>query len=276
MVIAVASGKGGTGKTTVSVALAEALSARLLDADVEEPNAHLFLHPEIAEETPVYRMVPSVDEKRCTFCGECKKICRFNAITVFPGTVLVFPELCHGCYGCLEVCPENCITEAQLPLGRILAGKAQEVFLAYGELKLGEAMASPLIKELKARYLVPQGLNILDCPPGAACPVLTAVHGSDFCLLVTEPTPFGLHDLKQAVCAFESMNLPMGVVVNRAREPYGPLNDFLRSKNIPILLEIPEERAIAEAYARGKTLIQAKPEMREVFKNLYTRIEALL
>ncbi|OAG28593.1 ATP-binding protein [Thermodesulfatator autotrophicus] len=276
MIIAVASGKGGTGKTTVSVALTEALSARLLDADVEEPNAHLFLRPKIEEETPVYRMVPKVDESLCSFCGECKKICRFNAITVFPGTVLVFPELCHGCYGCLEVCPEKCITEAQVPLGKILAGKAKEIFLAYGELKVGEAMASPLIKELKKRYLDPQGLNIIDCPPGTACPVLTAVHGVDFCLLVTEPTPFGLHDLKQAVCAFETMGIPMGVVINRAREPYGPLHEFLKEKKIPVLLEIPEERAIAEAYAQGKTLLQAKPEMKKDFENLYTQITEAL
>ncbi len=276
MFIAVASGKGGTGKTTVSVALAQALSARLLDADVEEPNAHLFLRPELFYEETVFRMVPEVDEEKCSFCKKCKEICRFNAITVFPGTVLVFPELCHACYGCLEVCPEECIKETKLPLGRLLAGKSGDIVLAYGELKVGEAMASPLIKALKKQFLAHDEINIIDCPPGTACPVLTAVKDAHFCILVAEPTPFGLHDLKQAYGAIKTMNISMGVVINRSRGVYEPLMEFLRENKLPLLLEIPDDKEIAKAYSRGIPLLEARPDLAQSFRDLYQRIEACL
>jgi len=268
----VASGKGGTGKTTLAVALAQAFGARLLDADVEEPNAHLFLKPALSVEEEVYRMVPSVDESRCTFCGKCKEICRFKAITTLPGTVLVFPEMCHGCYGCLEVCPEGCIEEGQVLLGRLYFGKAQGIELAYGVLEVGEPMASPLIKALKERFLGRDGLQIIDCPPGTSCAVLTAVRGADFCLLVTEPTPFGLHDLRQAARAVRTLGVPAGVIVNRAGLDYPELYPFLEKEGLPLLLEIPNRREIAEAYARGEGLLAVMPELKSSFEKLLEEI----
>ncbi len=268
MIVAVASGKGGTGKTTVAVALARAWGARLLDADVEEPNAHLFLRPEISQTEEIYRMVPVVDEGRCTFCGKCKEICRFSAITVFPGTVLTFPEMCHACYGCLEVCPEEALSEGQVLVGKIFCGRGQGVELAYGALEVGEPMASPLIKALKARYLSPGSVSIIDCPPGTSCAVLTAVRGADFCLLVTEPSPFGLHDLRQAARAVKTLGVPAGVIVNRAGVDYPELHRFLKAEGLPLLLEIPHRREIAEAYARGKSLLEVMPELREALVSL--------
>lgn len=272
MIIAVASGKGGTGKTTVAVALAQSLSARLLDADVEEPNAHLFLQPVLEQEEEFFRMVPQVDEKRCSFCGKCKAICRFQAITVLPNVVLTFPEMCHGCYGCLEVCPEGCIHEGRTLLGWLYAGKGRGVDLAYGLLKVGEPMASPLIKALKERFLRHEAVNIIDCPPGAACPVLTAVRGADFCLLVTEPTPFGLHDLRQAVRALQALNVPLGVILNRAGRPFPELERFLEENRLPLLMEIPQDQRIAAAYAQGQGLLEVYPHFQTRFEALFQKI----
>jgi MinD superfamily P-loop ATPase len=217
-------------------------------------------------------MVPEVDEGRCTSCGKCKEICHFNAITVFPGTVLTFPEMCHGCYGCVEVCPEKCISPGQKLVGKIFAGERDGLFLAYGLLEIGEPMASPLIKALKERFLRPEELNIVDCPPGTACAVLTAVRGADYCLLVTEPTPFGLHDLQQAVGAVRALGVPCGVIVNRAGEDFPELYRYLEKERIPLLLEIENDRRVAEAYARGKTLLEVRPELREKFQKLLREI----
>ncbi len=274
MIIAIASGKGGTGKTTVSLALAESLEREVLflDADVEEPNAHLFLRPDLEEKEPVYRMIPEIDEEKCNFCGKCKEICRFNAISVFPGTILCFPELCHGCYGCLEVCQEGAITEGKTLLGQLRAGRAGRIYLAYGVLEIGEAMASPLIKELKRRYLKDDRPVLIDCPPGTACPVLTAVRGADYCLLVTEPTPFGLHDLRQAVSAVKALGVKAGVILNRAGKPYQPLLDYLDQEKLPLLMEIPFSTEVAVAYARGEGLLQAMPHLKAQFKELWSRL----
>ena len=274
MIIAVASGKGGTGKTTVALALAQSAGEEvvLLDADVEEPNLHLFLRLEGKEVEEVFRFVPEVSQERCNFCGQCREICRFNALSVFPGVILTFPELCHGCYGCLEVCKEGAISEGRRLLGRLKAGRWGKNLLAYGELEVGEAMASPLIKALKKKYLSPDRLNIVDCPPGTACPMLTAVRGADFCLLVTEPTPFGLHDLAQAAQAVESLGVPAGVVLNRAGSPYPELYDFLRQKGLPLLLEIPFSRKVAEGYAQGKGLLESMPELEAEFKKILAEV----
>lgn len=273
MIVAVASGKGGTGKTTVAVALAQSAGkAVFLDADVEEPNAHLFLNFPVEEKETVYRMVPEVDEGRCSFCGKCKEICHFHAITVLPGVVLTFPEMCHACYGCVEVCPEECITPGKKLVGKIFAGERKGLFLAYGLLEIGEPMASPLIKALKERFLSPEGLNIIDCPPGTACAVLTAVRGADYCLLVTEPTPFGLHDLKQAVGAVRALGVPCGVIVNRAGAYYPELYRYLEEEGLPLLLEIENDRQVAKAYARGKPLLEVRPELREKFQKILREI----
>ena len=270
MIVAVASGKGGTGKTTVAVALAQSAKAFLLDADVEEPNAHLFLRPRGREDL-VFRMVPE-QVRDCGFCGRCAEICRFGAITVFPGEVLIFPEMCHACYGCLEVCPEGALREGRRPLGRVFVGEGAGVRTAYGCLEVGEPMASPLIKVLKDRFL-PGDRVVVDCPPGTSCPMLTAVRGADYCLLVTEPTPFGLHDLRQAVEAVRVLGVPVGVILNRAGVEFSPLEHFLEEEGIPLLLEIPHERRIAEACARGEGLLSARPEFAEKFRRLWARLE---
>ena len=273
MILAVASGKGGTGKTTVAVALAKAAqNAVLIDADVEEPNAHLFLKIQVERKNSVYRMVPEIDEKRCSFCGKCKEICRFNALTVFPGTVLSFPEMCHGCYGCIEVCPEKCISRGQKLVGHLYHGKNGDLEIAYGILEVGEPMASPLIKSLKERFLKPERLNIIDSPPGASCAMLTAIRGADYCILVTEPTPFGLHDLRQAVEAVRKLKIPIGVIVNRAGGEFPELYSYLESQRLPLLLEIKNEKAVARAYARGIGLLEARPELREEFEKLLEEI----
>ncbi len=272
MILAIASGKGGTGKTTVALALAQSVGAMLLDADVEAPNAYLFGQFRVDQEEVIYRMVPEVVPEKCTFCGQCREICRFHAITVFPGAVLTFPEMCHACYGCLEVCPEGALREGRRLLGRIFLGEGSGVKLAFGRLEIGEPMASPLIKALKERFL-PQGDLIIDCPPGTACPMLTAVYGADFCLLVTEPTPFGLHDLEQAVAAVKALGVPRGVIINRAGADFPPLYRFLEEEGLPLFLEIPHDRRVAEAYARGQGLLSVRPDLREAFCQLFDTIK---
>ena len=276
MIVAVASGKGGTGKTTVAVALAQSLpKAFLIDADVEEPNVHVFLRPRIEKKEAVYRMVPGVEGEKCSFCGKCKEICRFNAISVFQQVILIFPEMCHGCYGCVEVCPEGCLHPGQRLVGFLYTGQGKGVRMAYGALEVGEPMPSPLIKSLKKNFLKIEKHTIIDCPPGASCPVLESMKGVDFCLLVTEPTPFGLHDLKQVYGAVKALGIPAGVIINRAGESYEPLYRFLEEENLSLLLEIPHRREIAEGYARGKTLLEIDPAFGETFRTLWTRINSM-
>ena len=272
VVIAVASGKGGTGKTTMAVALAQAVGGRLLDADVETPNAHLFLNPVLSYEEKILRMIPVVEEERCSFCGRCKEICRFKAITVLPGAVLTFPEMCHACYGCLEVCPEGCIREGHALVGWLYAGEGRGVELAYGALKIGEPMASPLIKALKKKFLSQEKPNIIDCPPGTGCPMLTAVRGADFCLLVAEPTPFGLHDLRQALAAVRALGVPTGVISNRAGRDYPELLNFIKNEGVPLLFQIPEDKKIAQACAQGRGLLDVYPDFKSPLKALYHKL----
>lgn len=273
MIISVASGKGGTGKTTVATNLARALdgSAMLLDCDVEEPNAHLFMQPVIERTEKIYALVPKVDASRCSGCGKCMEICRFSAITVIGGQVLTFPELCHGCGGCLEVCPEGAIGEGGRELGVIESGMSGTVPFAHGRLRIGEAMAPPLIRQVRARATTERHV-IIDAPPGTSCPVITAMRGVDFVLLVTEPTPFGLHDLRLAVEAVKLLHLPCGLVVNRADLGNRAVHDYAARANIPVLLEIPFDRAIAEAYSQGRMLTEVLPDWRRLFVGLFEKI----
>lgn len=275
MIISVASGKGGTGKTTVATNLALALdgSAMLLDCDVEEPNAHLFMQPVIERTEKIYALVPKVDASRCSGCGKCMEICRFSAITVIGGQVLTFPELCHGCGGCLEVCPEGAIGEGGRELGVIESGMSGTVPFAHGRLRIGEAMAPPLIRKVRARATTDRHV-IIDAPPGTSCPVITAMRGVDFVLLVTEPTPFGLHDLRLAVEAVKLLHLPCGLVVNRADLGNRAVHDYAARENIPVLLEIPFDRAIAEAYSQGRMLTEVLPDWRRLFVGLFEQIVA--
>ena len=272
MIVAVASGKGGTGKTTAAANLARVSGAALLDCDVEEPNAHLFLKgdPLGAPEVVSIR-VPEVDEARCDGCGECGRFCAFKALAVLGRRVLVFPELCHGCGGCERVCPKGAIREVPRRIGVVETFRADGVTLIQGRLDVGVAMAPPLIRAVKARTPA-QGDAILDAPPGTSCPVVATLREADYVVLVTEPTPFGLYDLKLAVAVVRELRIPFGVVINRADCGDGRTRDFCREAWIPVLAEIPDDRRVAEAYSRGELAADALPEYRGVFAQLWDRI----
>jgi MinD superfamily P-loop ATPase len=276
MIVSIASGKGGTGKTSVAVNMALSIrNAQLLDCDVEEPNAHLLLHPKISRIEPVYVLVPFVNEELCDYCGKCSKFCQYNAIFVSPEKVLIFPELCHSCGGCTLVCPKKAITEDKHKIGTLKLASAGDLELVYGELEVGEPMAVPIIREVK-RQIDKSRNVVLDSPPGTSCPVIETVKGSDFCILVTEPTPFGLHDLKITVQVLEDMKIPFGVVINRAGIGDKKVYEYCREKNIPILLEIPFQRKIAELYSKGIPFSLEMPEWKEKFEALFNETRKLV
>ncbi len=277
MIISVASGKGGTGKTTISTNMALALGNKveLLDCDVEEPNAHLFLKPVIERTEQMTTPVPLVDLDRCTFCRKCSSICRFNAITVVGSKVLVFPELCHSCGGCMVVCPEGAITETGRELGEVNFGTRNGIRFINGRMRVGEAMSPPLIKRVRSEA-DPGKVTIIDAPPGTSCPVIAAMNGTDFVLMVTEPTPFGLHDLKLAVEAVKLLGIPSGLVVNRSDIGDQEVFAYAKREQLPVLMTIPFERRIAEAYSRGRSIVEEFPEWKERFCGLFHKIEAII
>jgi len=274
MIVSVASGKGGTGKTTVATNLAFSLEddCILLDCDVEEPNAHLFLNPLVDRSETVTTFVPMVDENRCNACRKCVEICRFRSMTVVGGKVLVFPELCHSCGGCQVVCPENAISDGQRELGVVEWGMGTGVPMIQGRIRVGEAMSPPLIRKVRAAASS-EGLVIIDAPPGTSCPVIAAMRGADFILLVTEPTPFGLHDLKLAVGAVRMLGIPCGLVINRADMGDDRVREYALAERLPILLEIPFDRKIAEAYSCGRMIVEVMPEWKEKFRELLQLIK---
>ena len=276
MIVSVASGKGGTGKTTVSTNLALSLESKIqfLDCDVEEPNAHLFLKPAIEEIKKIATPVPEVDEKKCTLCGKCGEICQFKAIVVIGKTVLPFHELCHSCGGCVKVCPEKAITEIDRELGVIERGHRNGLEFVHGKLRVGEAMSPPLIKEVRS-YTRPDKMTIIDAPPGTSCPVIASMNGADFVLLVTEPTPFGLNDLKLAVGAVKVLGIPCGMVINRSDLGDDQVKTYAAQEDLPVLMEIPFDRRIAEAYSRGEMLVEVMPEWKERLKALFGRIKEI-
>jgi MinD superfamily P-loop ATPase len=270
MIISIASGKGGTGKTTIATNLAVALGTdvNLLDCDVEEPNDHIFIQPKITHTEKVSLKVPQVDMNKCSLCGKCQEICQFQAIVVVGTTVLTFPELCHSCGGCMEVCPENAITEIDREMGIFEAGTRNGVAFAYGRLFVGQVMAVPAIERVRAA-VQPDKVNIIDAPPGTSCPVISSVKDTDFLILVTEPTPFGLNDLKLAVGMVRILAIPHGIVINRSDLGDDKVKEYAKEENIPILMEIPFDRQIAETYSKGKLLVEELPEWKERFIHLY-------
>jgi MinD superfamily P-loop ATPase len=244
---------------------------QLLDCDVEEPNAHILLQPDIYETEPVYTRIPVVSEDRCDYCGKCAKFCAYNALFVAPETIMVFPELCHNCGGCSLVCPKHAIEEEKRQIGNIKKGKTKGIDLIYGELNVGEPMSVPVIRAVKKQTQNDKTV-LIDAPPGTACPLVASVYESDYCILVTEPTPFGLHDLKITVEVLRELGIPLGVVINCAgigdREVYG----YCSGENIPILLEIPFNRRIAELYSHGTPFVEEMPEWKKRFRQLHHEI----
>ncbi len=271
MKIAVLSGKGGTGKTTVSASLAATIPAcQYIDCDVEEPNGAIFLAPEIKESTPVNVLVPEVDMSKCKACGCCAKACQFNAIAVVKDKVLVFPEICHHCGACVIACPNDAINEVERTIGVVESNK-DNTFMQ-GKLNVGEPISIPILLELKKR-IKEDAVVILDCSPGASCTVVQSIEKCDYCVLVTEPTPFGLHDLKIAVQLVKNMGLPFGVVLNKASDRSRLIHEFCDSEGIELLMEIPFSQKIAQGYSRGMLPVINSDKWKCEFEKLYKRIE---
>lgn len=276
MIISIASGKGGTGKTTIAVNLALTLSekekVRLLDCDVEEPNCHIFLKPKIEDIKQVTIPMPKVDETKCTYCGKCSEVCEFHAIVVLKNKVLVFPELCRGCGGCSVLCPNEAITEVERGIGVVEIGETNGMDFISGRLSIAEPMPSPVIKEVK-KFIDNNKINIIDSSPGVSCPVISAIKDSDYCILVSEPTPFGLQDFKLAVEILRKLNIPFGTVINQYDIGDEKLKKYCQEEKIKILLRIPFDRKIAVAYSKGIALIEELPEYKEKFLELYEEIK---
>ncbi|OPX17598.1 (4Fe-4S)-binding protein [candidate division WOR-3 bacterium 4484_100] len=283
MIISFASGKGGTGKTTVAVNFAIYLSQHrnksiekifFLDCDVEEPNAGIFLKPKIVKIESVDIFIPRVNLELCTFCGKCSEVCAYNAIAVLKNDVLVFEQLCHGCGGCSLFCPTQAISEVPRQIGVIEKGRSDRIEFAQGRLNIGEAMATPLIRNLKKLVLNNSkgSIFIIDVPPGTSCPVIEAIKESNFTVLVTEPTPFGLNDLQLAVETVRKLQIPMGVVINRSGDSDNLIEEYCRKQGIPVLVRIPLNREIAHFYSQGIPIINVKEQYRDFFAQLVQKI----
>ncbi len=272
MILAIASGKGGTGKTSLAVNMALSIGhCQLLDCDVEEPNAYLFLQSKLNNTKPVYTTIPRIELGLCDYCGECAKFCKYNALFALKDQILVFPELCHSCGGCALVCSKKAITEEKHKIGTLNFSSTDDLNLVYGELEVGKPMAVPVIKAVKKQ--IDHNRNvIIDSPPGTSCPFVETVRGSDFCILVTEPTPFGLYDLRIAVEVLKKIGILFGVVVNRAGTGDMKLYEYCKDEEIPVLLEIPYQRKIAELYSKGIPFSMEMSEWKTKFQMLFNEI----
>ncbi|MBO8129391.1 MAG: P-loop NTPase [Peptococcaceae bacterium] len=277
MIVAVASGKGGTGKTTVATSLALACegSVRLLDCDVEEPNAGLLLNPHLTIAETVELPVPLFSRDLCTQCGKCVEVCAFNALALAGKELLVFPNLCHGCGSCFYFCQNNALTEDRRRIGLVQQGWAGKIAFSRGLLDVGEALALPVIQEVK-KNIGDEEHTVIDSPPGTSCPVIAAVRGADFCVVVTEPTPFGLHDLDAVTALLQTLGIPHGVVINRYDLGDERVDAFCREKGIPVLMRIPFDRRIARSIGRGRPLVAELPEWRERFRQLWRDVERMM
>lgn len=273
MIVSVASGKGGTGKTTIATNIALSIgNAQFLDCDVEEPNANIFLQANIKKHEDVSITIPEIDKERCDYCGKCAEFCAYNALAVVRHKVLVFPELCHSCGGCQLVCPKNAIHWEERVIGSIEQGQRKEIDFYQGILHVGESQAVPVIKALKRKIDYNRDV-IIDAPPGTSCPVIESIRGSEYCILVTEPTPFGLHDLKLAVDVVRHLCIPFGVVINRDGIGDARIEAYCQQEKIPVLLKIPERQKIAFLYSKGIALVNEAYEWHEMFALLFNRIK---
>ncbi len=287
--VAVASGKGGTGKTLVATNLAVAAArsgtpVALVDCDVEAPNDALFLRPAATERAEVTFPLATVDEAACTGCGVCRDACAYGAIRLLGRSAIVFDELCHGCGACIPACPTGAIREVSKRVGRVVWGRVggtltapASIDVVTGELDVGEVKAPTVIRAAKRRSeVLARPLTILDAPPGTSCSAVHALKGADALVLVTEPTPFGLHDVRLAVELGRALDLPMGVVVNRSGEPYAPLDAFIEAERLPRLASIPFDRRIAEVYAMGELVIDEHPDGRAWFEALWDAVQRIV
>jgi len=289
MIISVASGKGGTGKTTIAVNLALALAkdkeknVQFLDCDVEEPNAHIFLKPIITSSESVEISVPKIDDKKCNYCGKCAEVCVFNAIAVTKNKVLVFPGLCHGCGACKLFCTEKAIIEEGNEVGILEEGKAGSINFIHGRLNIGEPMAPPIIKKIKKKSkkdysdnkdnnIANHYITLIDAPPGTSCSVIESIKDSDYTILVTEPTPFGLHDLILAVEVLQKLKIPHGVVLNKCDVGDHKVEEYCKKNNISLLLSIPLDREIAVAYSQGIPIVKINSSYEQKFTQLFQKI----
>jgi len=277
MILAIASGKGGTGKTTVAVNLAVYLSehnnnVEYVDCDVEEPNGHLFLNPDITKRSPAEVPVPVIDNSKCIACGACVQFCAYRAIIRLGKMIMVFNELCHGCGGCMLVCPQKAITESTKNIGTVETGSSGKLHFIHGRLNVGEAMSPPLIRSV-LKNIDSDNITIIDSPPGTSCPVIASIRNADFIVLVTEPTPFGLNDLGLALDMVQELDIPHGVVVNRSEIGNTDAIEFCKKRNVPILAQIPDEREIAREYSKGHILVNTLPHTRIYFSNIMDAIK---
>ena len=282
MIISIASGKGGTGKTTIAANLALSMNGavQVLDCDVEEPNLYLFMKPVLKRKIPATVPIPEVDESKCVYCGKCQRICAYNAIAVMPktedrsGSVLIFPHLCHSCGACSLLCPQKAIREVDNVIGLIEIGDCRDIQFVHGKLNIGEIMSPALIRQVKG-HINPTRTTIIDVPPGTSCPVIAAVQGSDYCILVTEPTPFGLNDLILAVEVLKKLEIPFGVVINRSDIGDDKVELYCHENDIPILMKIPFDREIASLYSRGVPFVKEKREYIDKFQEMFSSIKKL-
>lgn len=277
MILSIASGKGGTGKTLVSTGIALSIKDSVyIDCDVEEPNGHVFLDPNIDYENTVYKKIPEINYDLCTFCGKCSEICEFNSLLILKEEILLFKELCHSCGACAYLCPEKAIKEVDEEIGIIRKGKTKEGTGKFveGRLNIGQMAAPPVIDEAK-KELVQGKLNIFDAPPGTSCAMVETVRESDYCILITEPTPFGLNDLTLAVEALKIIGIPFGVIINKYDDNYKDVDEYCEKEKIDILLKIPFDKKIAEAYSKGESIVEILPEYKLIFGNLVSKVKSL-